>query len=216
MNLEVYISQIVEVVTLMLGWYYFQKLSKPYKIIVIYVSFSVITVQIGRMFSSILGTNYLFYHLYTPMEFIIVLLGILYFLNIRKTITIVFTTTISYLLIWIYLKFTIEPFNQIDNISVAIANSIIFIFAVYGSLKIALSSFGSIFHDSRIIMLSGILVYFGGSIIIFALSNLIFLEGEIQAKYLWKIHNVLHIMFNLLIMYSFYLFNQKNRIINVE
>lgn len=208
MNIEVYLSKIVEAVTLMIGWYYYRNLSKPFKIFVIYISISVLTGFLERFLVSAIGSNLILYHFYNPIEFILITIGILLLLNFDN-LKIRAIIIIPYLIFWLFAKLTFESFDLVPNKSVAVANSIIFLLAVFGSLKISLSSFGSIFRDPRITMLIGVLTYFGGSIIIFTLSNLIFSEGDLQAKLLWKIHNGLYIGFNLLIIYSFNLSDKK-------
>ncbi len=204
--------KIVEVVTLMVGWYYYKNLPKPFKLFVLYVSFSVISGIIELLLIGSKGSNHILYHFYSPIEFCFIIIGILLLINIKNLKNKVLLIIIPYLIFWIYAKLTLEPLNQMANVSIAVANTIVFIVAVFGSLRIALSSFGSIFRDPRITMIIGILIYFGGSIIIFALSNLIFYEGEIPAKSLWKIHNGLHILFNFIMIYSFYLVDLQSKL----
>ena len=212
MNLSVYLMKSVEVVTLMVGWYYFRNLSKSYKLFVIYVSFSVLVGLLERYLIVILGSNHILYHFYSPIEFCFIIIGILLLINIDSLKTKALLIITPYLIFWIYAKLTLEPLNQMANVSIAVANTIVFIVAVFGSLRIALTSFGSIFRDPRITLIIGILIYFGGSIIIFALSNLIFHEGEIPAKSLWKIHNGMHILFNFIMIYSFYLVDLQSKL----
>lgn len=216
MNVEVHIMKIVEVVALMLGWYAFHTLPKNFRIFVYYLSLSVISGFIAGFFIDLYGSNYILYHFYSPIEFIVIVIGIFSITNQNsKKKRQAYYIIIPYIIFWLYAQLTFESLIKIGNVSIAVANSIVFLIAVYGSLKISLSSFGSIFNDPRITILIGVLFYFGGSVIIFALSNIIFLGGDFNAKLLWKIHNGLHICFDLFMIYSFYLLIKKSPEFNV-
>lgn len=209
MNLEVHLLKIVEVIALMIGWYTLRNLPKSYKVLVYYISFSVMAGLLSKFFIQIFGNNYTLYHFYTPLEFIILTITIMLIIESRnfKIVAIVILT--PYLVFWFISKFTFESLNQIDNVTSTVANTIIFLLAVYGILKITLSSFGSIWHDPKIITLFGILLYFGGNLFVYALSNIIFSLGNDHAKLLWKIHNTLHICLDVAFAYSFYLYEWK-------
>lgn len=209
MSLDVYLLKIVEVIALMIGWYTFRNLPHYFKIIVYYISFSVVVGLISRYFVFILGNNYAIYHFYTPLEFIIINIAIMLIIESKKFKRVAIFILIPYLIFWFVSKFTFESLNQIDNVTSTIANTIIFFLAVYGILKITLSSFGSIWHDPKIITLFGILIYFGGNLFVMALSNLIFSRGNNDAILLWKIHNALHICLDVAFAYSFYLYEWK-------
>ncbi len=215
MSLDVYLMRIVEVIVLMIGWYTFRNLPHSFKIIVYYISFSVIAALLLRLFVFIFENNYIFFHFYTPLELIIITVVILLIVNSKNFKMVAVFILIPYLIFWFISKFTIESLNQIDNVTSTVANTIIFLLAVYGILKITLSSFGSIWHDPKIITLFGILLYFGGNIFVMALSNLIFSKGNNDAILLWKIHNVLHICLDVAFAYSFYLYEWKPDKVNV-
>lgn len=209
MSTDVYLMQIVEIIALMIGWYTFRNLPYPFKIIVYYISFSVITGLLARIIALIMDNNYIFFHFYTPLELIIITIAILLIIDSKNFKMVAVFILIPYLGFWVISKFTFESLNQIDNVAMTVANTIIFFLAVYGILKITLSSFGSIWIDPKIITLLGILLYFGGSLFVFALSNMIFSRGNNDAILLWKIHNTLHICLDVAFAYSFYLYEWK-------
>ncbi len=209
MNLEVYLTKIVEVIALMIGWYTFRNLPHPIKLIVYYISFSVVTNILAEWFALLFGNNYILFHFYTPLELIIITITILLIIESKKLKMVSIFILIPYLSFWAISKFTFESLNQVDNVTSTIASTIILFLAVYGILKITLSSFGSIWHDPKIITLFGILIYFGGNLFVMALSNLIFSRGHDDAIILWKIHNVLYICLDVAFAYSFYLYEWK-------
>ena len=155
------------------------------------------------------GNNYILFHFYTPLELIIITIAILLIIESKKFKMVAIFILTPYFIFWFISKLTFELLNQIDNVTSTIANTIIFFLAVYGILKITLSSFGSIWYDPKIITLFGILIYFGGNLFVMALSNLIFSQGNNDAIILWKIHNVLHICLDVTFAYSFYLYEWK-------
>lgn len=209
MSLDVYLLRITEVIVLMIGWYTFRNLPHSFKIIVYYISFSVIAALLLRLFVFIFENNYIFFHFYTPLELIIITIAILLIVDSKNFKMVAVFILIPYLIFWFVSKFTFESLDQIDNVTSTVANTIIFFLAVYGILKITLSSFGSIWHDPKIITLFGILLYFGGNLFVMALSNLIFSKGNDDAILLWKIHNTLHICLDVAFAYSFYLYEWK-------
>ena len=161
MNIHVYLMNIVEVITLMVGCYTLRSLSITFKLIVYYIGFSVITGIIALIIANIYGSNHIVYHFYTPLEFVIITIAILLIIDSKKFKTVTFFILIPYLIFWFISKITFESLYQIDNVTSTVANTIIFLLAVYGILKITLSSFGSIWQDPKIITLIGILLYFG-------------------------------------------------------
>ncbi len=214
MNLEVYLARIVEIIALMIGWYTFRNLPYPIKLIVYYISFSVVISILAKWIALIFGNNYILFHFYTPLEIIIITIAILLIIESKKfKMAAIFILT-PYFIFWLISKLTFESLNQMDNVTSTIANTIIFFLAVYGILKITLSSFGSVWHDPKIITLFGILLYFGGNLFVFALSNLIFSRGNDDAIQLWTIHSVLHICLDVAFAYSFYLFEWKQDKVN--
>ncbi len=214
MSLDVYLVRITEVIVLMIGWYTFRNLPYSFKIVVYYISFSVIAGLLSRLFGFIFENNYKFFHFYTPLELIIITIAILLIIESKKFKMAAVFILIPYLIFWFISKFTFESLNQIDNVTSTIANTIIFFLAVYGILKITLSSFGSVWHDPKIITLFGILLYFGGNLFVFALSNLIFSRGNDDAILLWTLHSVLHICLDVAFAYSFYLYEWKQDKVN--
>lgn len=214
MNPYVFVLRAVEIIVLMIGWYTYRNLPNSFKIIVYYISFSAIAALVSKLFSGLFGNNYIFFHFYTPLELIIMIITIMLIIESKIFKSVAIFILIPYLIFWVISKFTFESLNQIDNVTSAVTNTIILIFAVYGILKISLSSFGSILYDPRLISLFGILLYFGGSLVVFTLSNLIFLKGNNDAILLWKIHNIVNISMNITFAYSFYLYEWKPDKIN--
>lgn len=214
MSLVTYIMRFVEIIVLMIGWYTFRNLPKPFQIFVYYISFSAISALTSRLCGFLFGNNYAFFHFYVPLELFIIIVGILLAINIKSYKRVAIFILIPYLTFWAISKFTFESFDQLGNVTMSVANTIIFLLAVYGILKITLSSFGSIWQDPKIITLIGILLYFGGNVFVFALSNLIFFQGNEDAISLWKIHNTLHICLDIAFAYSFYLYEWKPDKIN--
>lgn len=209
MSADVYLVQIVEIIVLMIGWYTFRNLPYSFKILVYYISLSVVTGLLSRIIALVFNKNYIFFHFYTPLELIIVTIAILLIIESKKFKMVAIFILTPYFIFWFISKFTIESLNQMDNVTSTVANTIIFLLAVYGILKITLSSFGSVWHDPKIITLFGILLYFGGNVFVIALSNLIFSKGNNDAILLWKIHNTLHICLDVAFAYSFYLYEWK-------
>ncbi len=207
--------KIAEVGTLMIGCYALRNLPKPFKLIVYYIGFSVIIGILSLLIANIYGNNHILFHFYTPLELIAITIIILLVVNSKNFKSVTSIILIPYLIFWFISKFTFESLNQIDNVTSTVANTIIFLLAVYGILKITLSSFGSVWKDPKIITLFGILLYFGGNLFVFALSNLIFSRGNDDAILLWTMHSVLHICLDIAFAYSFYLYEWKPDKVNV-
>lgn len=204
------ILKIVEAITLLIGYYSLKILPKPFKILVIYISVSFFTNYLMDIVASIYTNNYFVLHIYTPIELVFLLI-IIFRLGKYKKIKQLTLLIIPFMVFWVVAKFTFESFFQIDNITGAVASGIIFISATYTILKVSLEGIGPIFKDPILIILLGILLYYGGILFVFAMSNTVFAQGDNQAFSIWRIHNVLHIIFNFACIYSFQIIEKNQR-----
>lgn len=214
--LSIYIAQIIEIGTLAVGFYTFRNLPKIFKFFLAYICVSTFTNLMMYIIPNFFSSNYVLIHIYTPIEFIMIMFFIFHFIKITYTGLVKWFIIILYLIFWTIAKMTIEPLNMMDNYSSSLASGIIVLFTTYVFLKRALITNSSLIKDPVILIFQGTLIYFGGNLFVMALSNLIFLEDVKTISLLWTIHSILHIVFNLICIYAFLFIDREGWVDNLE
>ena len=204
-TLNIYITQIVEVLALAIGFYTLRNLPYKFKLLLVYISISTFTNLTMYTLSDLFRNNYFLIHFYTIIEFILIIIIVFSFINGKHKQIIRLIIILLFLLFSILIKLTFEPISMMDNYSSSLANSIIVLLASYVLLMHVIDTSNKLSLDPVMIILCGILIYFGGSLFIQALSNLIFIQEHEVASLLWGIHNVLHIIFDIICIYVFLL-----------
>lgn len=212
-TLSIYIAQIIEIGTLAVGFYTFRNLPKIFKFFVAYICVSTFTNLTMYVIPKLFSNNYVLLHIYTPIEFVMILVFIFHYIKISYKGLIKGLIIIVYLAIWVIIKQTIEPFNIMDNYSSSLAYGLIVLITTYIFLRRIFTTNSSIVKDPASIIFQGLLIYFGGSLFVIALSNLIFLEDVNTINLLWTIHCILHIIFNLICIYAFLLIDKDSLIV---
>jgi len=210
MMISVFIMHILEVLTLMYGCYLLRDLQRPFRILIYYIGFSVITGIISTLSANIYHNNFLVFQIYTPLEFVFVITIAVQLSKLKNSE--ILQIILVYLLIWILLFKWQGVQTKLDDISSSLASILIFFTCTIGLLKINITSEKSLFENSDMIVLLAFMIYFGGNLFVFLMTNIIFEMGNSHALMLWPIHNILHIILNIGFLYSFYLINKTLQI----
>lgn len=116
--------------------------------------------------------------------------------NFRRTLRLLIFVFVGVALLDVYIR-GIEGW---DDLTLAI-ESVILIFYSLFTLYFMIQDleFPNITATPQFWIIAAILVYFGGDIFVFASSNYIIATDYNANRYLWAIHGVLHIIFNILL-----------------
>lgn len=191
-TLYIFIS-LLQLVPLYIGLYRFKKLDKNLKLIFylvligILISFSMIYFGMTYRFNSWLM------HIYTIVEFILISYFYyrLFSQKIFRTIILILFGIFS--VIVILNKIFLETFDKIDNYTLTIESIIILIITSMFLVDYLIKHLIVNIRDYRILLTIGYMIYFGGNLFIFTLSN--------EVSGIWIVHNIIYIL--LVAIYSF-------------
>lgn len=175
-----------ELIPFFIGLFKFKKMDSTLKIIFYLVSIGTAMNMFLIYFGITWRSNNWVMHIYTVVEF----LFIIYFYYrlfsqkvFRKIILILFgISTIIVILNKIYL----EPLNKIDNYTLTIESIILLIITSMFLVDFLINNLIINLRDYRILLTVGYMIYFGGNLFIFALSN--------EVNGIWLVHNLIYIL----------------------
>ncbi len=145
-----------------------------------------------RFFTS--GFNVWIFHIYTLIEFIILTVLLMRW-QINRLIKKVVSLYIPfYILIWILSKLYLERLTQIDDFSSSMGSVLLLGAAMITLYQIIIHESNVSFTDYRILVILGILIYNGGNLFIFAVSNIMDV---------WPVHSIFNITSNIIYTFAF-------------
>jgi len=212
-TITIYIAQIIEVCTLVIGFYTFKVLPKSFKILLVLVSVSTLFDLTMYTITDLIGQNYFLVHFYTPIDFLLIILFLFHFISKKYSNSLSWIIISGYLIFWLIAKITFEPLDRMDNYSSSIAKGIVVLVTTYAFIMRAIYSNRLLSKDPVSYAMIGILIYYGGSLFVEALSNLIFAQDLETANILWKIHTILHILFDFSLITAFLLIEKCDLIV---
>ncbi len=197
---EIYIvTSLLELIPFFIGLFRFNKLDSSLRLIFYLVLMSLVISLSMIYFGMTYRFNSWLMHIYTIVEFL--LIGYFYYRLFsqkvfKKIILILFGIfTIIALLNKIYL----EPLNKIDNYTLTIESIILLIITSMFLVDFLINNLIINIRDYRILLTVGYMIYFGGNLFIFALSN--------EVRGIWIVHNLIYIL--LMVNYSLVFFMQN-------
>lgn len=179
-------TSLVGLIPFFIGLSRFNKLDSTLKIIFYLVSISLGMTLLMIYFGITKRSNSWLMHIYTVVEFL--LISYFYYKLFskkifRKIILILFGI---FSIIVILNKIYLEPLNKIDNYSLTIESIILLILTSMFLVDFLINNFIINIRDYRILLTVGYMIYFGGNLFIFALSN--------EVNGIWLVHNLIYIM----------------------
>lgn len=137
---------------------------------------------------AIWGSNLWVFHVFTLLEYSLLVLVFSYWQKtdiLRKALRLSIPV---FALIWILAKFYVEDLTSFDNFTSSLENAVIIGVSGYALLELGKEDLNSLSREPRFWVSSGVLIYFAGNLILFAISSVIMM---------WWTHNVLRIIYNL-------------------
>ena len=174
----------------------FLKSSKDYKLLVIYISVGLVVTFLSCLLAWNCKSNLFLFHAFTLFENIILSSIFVFWIQNLKAKRIIKFCIIGFATFWLFAKIFIENVQRFDNFTLSLNSAILIIISGYAISKILFESRSVLFYNPKFWILSGVLIYYSGCLILFALSNVI---------YYWSLHNVLNIVYKILITTGFIL-----------
>lgn len=180
------ISLLISFLPFLYGLVYFSKLEKELKIFVYFLAIICLFGTLEFLLVYFKHSNSIIYHFYTFIEYYFI--AYLYYRLFKRESfkTLIIILSIVFLILGIVSKFLMESLNQLDNVTMTFESVFILIITSMYIVKYLVSNLYVNYRDFRFSLTIVFMIYFGGSLIIFVLSN-VFPSG-------WYFHGILNIL----------------------
>lgn len=209
--INISISQYSILLPLIIGVFYFKHLDKIFKLFTFFIAYGCITeiLSIYIRFQH-LGTNSI-YNLYTLLETICVALILSLEIQQKAIKYFMYGCVIFYIALHFIFRYNPIEYNYL-NYNIKIVECLILI--ILSGLCIMFNSANSrvfIFYNSEFILALSFLFYFGVTLMVFAIRDLMSDQSTKQAfTQIWVIHSVVNIITNVIFAVSIWL-NYRQR-----
>jgi hypothetical protein len=198
-----YITELVKIITALVGGFRYRNLPRPLKILEWLLIIGLVEVGAQWLLGSHHINNLWTGHLFTLVEFILVVLIYSAWMKERRNQVILVVCLSAFILFWIVSKFTFEPFSRLDGWTSAISKILQITLSVFILVDVIKESELVWTRDSRFWVGAGIIIYAAGSIFIFALFNKMLEISVDRLMMVWHINWSLMIISNLFYARSF-------------
>lgn len=183
------VSSLVTFIPFTIGLLKFKKLDKPLRLIFYLIALGCLFNLLMIYFGLVYKKNVWLEHIYTIVEFF--LIASFFYRSferqvIKKIVTILM---IIFTIIVAINKIYLEDFNKIDNYTLTINSILLLIVSSMFLVDYLSKNLIVELRDYRFIITVGFMIYFGGNLFIFALSN--------DVKGIWIVHNLISLMLTL-------------------
>ncbi|MCX8056759.1 MAG: hypothetical protein N3F03_04000 [Ignavibacteria bacterium] len=190
---NIYIAfSLFSILPFIVGLLSIKKLDNPLKIIFTLVTISVLSNMTLIYFGLVYRNNVWIGHIYTVIEFLCISLFYLSLFERKIFKQIIIGLICLFVIIVVLNKIYLESFHSIDNYSLTISSILLLIISSMFLVEYLTKNLIVDIRDYRFILTIGFMVYFGGNLFIFALSN--------EVRGIWLVHNLLSI--SLIIIYT--------------
>lgn len=177
--------------------YVYQKLTSVLKIFLLLLVLVAVTEASGFILSYE-GVRYLWiYHIYTLVEYSLFVLIFLFWQKEPRVRKILGFSIPGFFVIWLIAKFSVERWGEMDNFTSSLEAVILIGVAAYTLINLTQEKMNSLIADPRFWITMGVLIYFTGNIVTFALGNVLLSLLQKGDQVIWPLHSILNIVANL-------------------
>ncbi len=179
-------SSLITFVPFVIGLIKFRKLGGPLRLIFYLVAVGCLFNALMIYYGVVYRKNVWLEHIYTIMEFF--LIATFYYRSFEQNVMkkIVTILMIIFTIVVVINKIYLEDFNKIDNYTLTINSILLLVVSSMFLVDYLSNSLIVELRNYRFIITVGFMIYFGGNLFIFALSN------DIQG--IWIVHNFISLM----------------------
>lgn len=183
MKLFYIISSLPIFIPFIIGLVKYHKLDKNLKVIFYLVTVGSIINGMMIYYGLIYKSNVWLSHIYTVVEFYLIVL--FFYLLFEKTVfkRIMIFLMIVFTIVVIINKIYLESFHKIDNYTLTISAILLLVSSSMYLVEFLSNNLIVNFRDYRFIITVSLMIYFGGNLFIFALSN--------DVSGIWIMHNII-------------------------
>jgi hypothetical protein len=181
-------------VPLLVGLFYYRSLIREMKILVLYLSISFIF-ELSLFLLGLLGVNNLWMvQVWTIIEYIFIVVLFSYWLKESKIRKMLIYSTIPFIIFYIIDVALLSEINKFNSYSRSVESLIFSGVAGYALYDLSKAHTGSLWQNFRFYLVLAVFLYFTGSLMIFALSNLLIEYTSNLAKLLFMIPMILNLI----------------------
>ncbi len=183
MKLFYIISSLPIFIPFIIGLVKYYKLDKNLRIIFYLVTVGSIMNGMMIYYGLIYKTNVWLGHIYTVIEFFLIVL--FFYLLFEKTLfkRIMIVLMVVFTIVVVINKIYLESFDKIDNYTLTISAILLLVSSSMYLVEFLANNLIVNFRDYRFIITVSLMIYFGGNLFIFALSN--------DVSGIWIMHNII-------------------------
>ncbi len=167
-------------------------------LLLVYASI-VFLVELANAFVVQYGTRTIVvFHVFTLIEFVLLSSIFITWQTSRLHRQLTFALILLFALLWMYVKRTSDD-TAFDSLVVTVESVLLVGLAVTSLLLLALENTGTLFGNPRFWVSSGVLLYFAGNLIVFALFNQLSQQKD-DVLNAWRFHAALNFIANVFYM----------------
>ena len=189
-------GMVASVLPVLTGFLYFRKLSPTFKILLVYISCSMLSNLIAFWLAINAQNNYIVFHFYTLVEVLLLLWVFSRWQSAPLMKHLLLAAAVLFSVLWVMAKFTIENFHEMEFFTSSVGQLILAFTAVFTIFQLAHESDGKLFHISNFWVSLAVLFYAGGTVFIYSLTQEVIHE-------VWIMKIIIVTIYYLIISWSF-------------
>jgi len=178
----------------MVGASVYKYLTKELKLLLFFMIFGLGTTYVSYLMASRQINNLWLFHIHTLLEYIVYVTVFSLLIEHKKLKKILRGSIIVFGLIWIVAKIFFEDISKLDNITSSLNSGLLTLVSGYILMFLLFEKSEQASQRYKFWFTSGVLVYYSGCIVVFALSNQI---------YSWQLHSIFSIISRFLFIGGF-------------
>ncbi len=191
-----YIGMTASILPVLSGIFYFQRLSPAFKILLVYLSCSMLSNLVALFFASNGQNNYIVFHFYTLIETLLLLWIFSRWQSAPLMRRLLLSGAFLFGILWVISKITLENFQEMDFFTSSVGHMILAFASVYTIIHLAHETKEKLLWESIFWVSIAVLFYTGGTIFIYSISRQVIHE-------VWFIQNIVVTIYYLVISWSF-------------
>ncbi|GEM_PF-930803 len=193
------------IIPLFVGLWFGKSLSLEFKLLLTLIAMAVVVEAISVVLSAHKWNNYWPFNIYTLFEFGLLMLIFALWQNRPKWRYFIAFSVPAFVVVWVLVK-VINPERdpRFDSYAATFESVVLVAVSVLTLIRLTSEDIMGIFRNPRFWVVSAVMIYFSGNLIIFALANVILSGDYSELDLIWSIHSMLGVTANLIYAYSFY------------
>ena len=200
------LSSFSSIIPTALGIWFLKRLTLELRILLLFICTAWLVEMLTVMYSAQFDPNYVILHIYTFIEFGLLMLVFALWQTRDKFRRILAYTVPVIVVALIYLKFwraQTQSQPMFDDIAMTIESVVLIAAALLTLVELTSENITFVLSNPRFWVISAVLLYFAGNIVIFALSHRVLGDANSVRVIVWTVQSALNVIANLFYAYAF-------------